>query len=341
MAKDFYKILGVERSASEKDIKRAYRKLARVNHPDVNKSSGAEAKFKEINEAYQALSDPEKRAIYDQWGDQFDKVPPGTSASGGNGGSGVPGGVDFADVFRQAQDQGAQGRGGVQWQGGGDVGDLFEGLFGFRKRGSQGQGGLGQGPFGGHAAPKGQDVEQPVTITLGESVHGATRTFQFSLQDAQNGQVFPRKVTVKIPAGVHEGSIVRARGQGAPGPGGGTNGDLLLRIHLQAHPFWTRKGDNLHAELPISFEEAARGATVEVPTLGGHVKLKIPAGTSSGQNFRLSGRGIPNSKGGKGDLYFKTKIAVPKELTAEQLELVRQLNLESGDALRADLPATI
>lgn len=334
MAKDFYKILGVERSASEKDIKKAYRKLARENHPDVNKSSGAEAKFKEISEAYQVLSDPDKRALYDQWGEQFDKVPPGASGPGGYGG-GVPGGVDFADIFRQAQ--GAQGRGGVQWQGGGDVGDLFEGLFGFRKRGqSQSQ----QGPFG-HAAPKGQDVEQPAAITLGESIHGATRTFQFALQDGQSGQVFPRKVTVKIPAGVREGSTVRAKGQGAPGPGGGPNGDLLLRIHLQPHPFWTRKGDNLHAELPISFEEAALGATVEVPTLDGHVKLKIPAGTNSGTNFRLSGRGIPKPKGGKGDLYFKAKIAVPKELTDEQKKLVQQLNLESGDALRANLPATI
>lgn len=334
MAKDFYKILGVARSASEKDIKKAYRKLARDNHPDVNKSSGAEAKFKEINEAYQVLSDPDKRALYDQWGEQFDKVPPGASAPGGYGGGGVPGGVNLGDIFGQG------GRGNVQWQSG-DVGDLFEGLFGFRKRGGQGQGIPGQGPFGGHAAPKGQDVEQPVTITLGESVRGATRTFQFSLQDAQSGQVFPRKVTVKIPAGVREGSKVRARGQGAPGPGGGANGDLLLRIHLQPHPFWTRKGDDLHAELPISFEEAALGATVEVPTLDGHVKLKIPAGTSSGTNFRLSGRGIPKPKGSKGDLYFKTKISVPKELTAEQLELVQQLKLESGDTLRANLPAAL
>ena len=335
MAKDFYKILGVERSASEKDIKKAYRKLARENHPDVNKSSGAEAKFKEISEAYQVLSDPDKRALYDQWGEQFDKVPPGASAPGGYGG-GVPGGVDFADIFRQAQ--GGQGRGGVQWQSGGDVGDLFEGLFGFRKRG---QGAPNQDPFRGQSAPKGQDVEQPVTITLGESVRGATRTFQFTLQGAHSGQAFPRKVTVKIPAGVREGSTVRAKGQGAPGPGGGANGDLLLRIHLQPHPFWARKGDDLHAELPISFEEATLGATVEVPTLDGTVKLKIPAATSSGTNFRLSGRGIPKPKGGKGDLYFKAKIAVPKELTGEQKELVQQLSLESGDALRAHLPATI
>ena len=336
MAKDFYKILGVERSASEKDIKKAYRKLARENHPDVNKSSGAEAKFKEISEAYQVLSDPDKRALYDQWGEQFDKVPPGASAPGGYAGGGVPGGVDFADIFRQAQ--GGQGRGGVQWQGGGDVGDLFEGLFGFRKRG---QGAPNQDPFRGQSAPKGQDVEQPVTITLGESVRGATRTFQFTLQGAHSGQAFPRKVTVKIPAGVREGSTVRAKGQGAPGPGGGANGDLLLRIHLQPHPFWTRKGDDLHAELPISFEEAALGATVEVPILDGHVKLKVPAGTHGGQNFRLSGRGIPKPKGGKGDLYFKAKIAVPKELTDEQKKLVQQLNLESGNALRANLPAAI
>jgi DnaJ-class molecular chaperone len=335
MAKDFYKILGVERSASEKDIKKAYRKLARENHPDVNKSAGAEAKFKEISEAYQVLSDPDKRALYDQWGEQFDKVPPGAAGPGGYGSySGAqPGGVDFADIFGQAQ--GGQGS-RVQWQGG-DVGDLFEGLFGFRKRG---QGQSQQSPFG-HAAPKGQDVEQPVTITLGESIHGATRTFQFALQDGQSGQVFPRKVTVKIPAGVHEGSTVRAKGQGAPGPGGGPNGDLLLRIHLQPHPFWTRKGDDLQAELPISFEEAALGATVEVPTLDGTVKLKIPAGTSSGQNFRLSGRGVPKRKGGQGDLYFKAKIAVPKELTAEQQELVKQLHLESGETLRANLPARL
>ena len=334
MAKDFYKILGVERSASEKDIKKAYRKLARDNHPDVNKNSGAEAKFKEINEAYQALSDPDKRALYDQWGEQFDKIPPGASSPGGYGGGGVPGGVNVGDIFGQ---QG--GRGGVQWQGGGDVGDLFEGLFGFRKRGGQGM--PHQEPFRGQSMPKGQDVEQPVTISLGESVRGATRSFQFALQNAHGGQAFPRKVTVKIPAGVREGSVVRARGHGVPGPGGGANGDLLLRIHLQPHPFWERKGDDLHAELPISFEEALLGATVEVPTLDGQVKLKIPAGTQGGQNFRLSGRGVPKIKGGKGDLYFKTKIAVPKKLTDEQKELVQQLKLESGDDLRADLPAAI
>jgi len=333
MAKDFYKILGVARTADEKEIKKAYRKLAREYHPDVNKSNGAEAKFKEINEAFQVLSDSDKRALYDQWGEQFDKIPPGASGPGGYADT-PPGGVNFGDIFGQAA--GAPGGARVQWQGG-DVGDLFEGLFGFRKRG---QGQPAQGPFG-HAAPKGQDVEQPVTITLGESIHGATRTFQFALQDDHSGQVFPRKVTVKIPAGVREGSTVRAKGQGAPGPGGGPNGDLLLRIHLQPHPFWTRKGDDLHAELPISFEEAALGATVEVPTLDGTVKLKIPAGTGSGTNFRLSGRGIPKPKGGKGDLYFKAKIAVPKELTDEQKKLVQQLNLENGDALRANLPTAI
>lgn len=335
MAKDFYKILGVSRSASEKEIKKAYRKAARENHPDVNKKSGAEAKFKEINEAFQVLSDPEKRALYDQWGEQFDKVPPGASSPGGYGGAG-PGGVDFSEVYRQAQSNAGGSR--AQWQGN-DVGDLFEGLFGFRKRGQQGV--PGQGHVGGYTAPKGQDVEQPVTITLGESVHGATRTFQFALQDAQMGQVFPRKVTVKIPAGVHEGSTVRAKGQGAPGPGGGANGDLLLRIHLQPHPFWSRKGDNLHGELPLSFEEAVLGATVDVPTLDGTVKLKIPAGTQSGQLFRLSGRGVPKIKGGKGDLYFKAEIVVPKELTDEQRALLEQLNLNGADALRADLPAAI
>lgn len=337
MAKDFYKILGVARSADEKEIKKAYRKLAREYHPDVNKSSGAEAKFKEISEAYQVLSDSDKRALYDQWGEQFDKIPPGASGPGGYGGA--PGGVDFSDIFAQAQGshQGGVPQGGrVQWQGG-DVGDLFEGLFGFRKRG-QGQ---SQGPFGGHAAPKGQDVEQPVTITLGESIHGATRTFQFALQDDHSGQVYPRKVTVKIPAGVHEGSTVRARGQGAPGPGGGPNGDLLLRIHLQPHPFWTRKGDDLYCELPVSFEEAAIGATVQVPTLDSPVKLKIPAGTQGGQLFRLSGRGVPKRSGGKGDLYLKTNIAVPKELTEEQRQLVEQLKLENGDQLRAALPVNL
>jgi DnaJ-class molecular chaperone len=343
MARDFYQILGVERSADEKAIKKAYRKLAREYHPDANKSADAEARFKEISEAYQVLSDKEKRALYDQFGENYDKVQQGAPPPGAAGhGYASYGGVNFEDLLNQARRQQGTPGGGVYVEEGeaGDIGDIFSSIFGGGRNGQ----GAGRGGFNFRARrgpQKGQDVEQPLEISLGESINGTQRALQLVIRDPRSGQ-HARNVTVKIPAGVREGARVRVANQGAPGENGGPNGDLFLKIHIASHPFWSREGDDLKCELPISFAEAALGATVEVPTLGGAVKMKIPAGTQSGQTFRLSGRGVPHLKGGgKGDLFVKAKIVVPQKLESREAELIREFSQLHEQDVRANLPTQI
>jgi DnaJ-class molecular chaperone len=357
MAKDFYTILGVDRKADEKEIKRAYRKLARQYHPDANKGKDAEARFKEISEAYQVLSDSEKRGLYDQFGDNYDKVgqgapPPGASGYGAGGYPGGPqysgyagaGGINFEDLLNQARRQqaGAGGASRAEVEDG-DIGDIFSTIFGGRAgSGSTPRGAGGGFNFRARRGPqKGQDVEQPIEISLGESIRGATRALQMVISDPTTGAQQHRNVTVKIPAGVREGARVRVREQGAAGGNGGPNGDLYLKIRIAPHPFWKREGDNLRCEIPITFAEAALGATIEVPTANGAVKMKIPPGTQSGQTFRLSGRGVPRPKGGAGDVFAKVKIAVPKDLQAREKELVQELAAQRTQNVRANLPAAI
>ncbi len=353
MAKDFYNILGVERKADEKEIKRAYRKLARQYHPDANQGKDAEAKFKEISEAYQVLSDSEKRALYDQFGDNYDKVgqgapPPGAAGygpvghSGGYAGGNFPGGFDVEDLLNQARRQQAQGGAARVEVEEGDIGDIFSTIFG-------GRGGGGSTPRSGggfnfrqrRSARKGQDVEQPIEISLAESIRGATRALQMVISDPVTRSQHQRNVTVKIPAGVRESARVRVKEQGAPGENGGPNGDLYLKIRIAPHPFWKREGDNLHCEIPITFAEAALGATIAVPTANGEVKMKIPAGTQSGQNFRLSGRGVPKTKNDAGDVFVKVKVAVPKELQVRETELIGELSKFRDQNVRANLPSRI
>ena len=330
MAKDFYKILGVARTADEKEIKKAYRKLARQHHPDINpNNAAAEAKFKEINEAYQVLSDAEKRPLYDQWGEEFDKIPAGYTGGPGDMGGAQYGnysgaqGVDFSEIFNR-------GGSGVRFEGGGASGDLFETLLGGRGRTQRKRG-----------PQRGGDVEQPLEISLGESIRGTQRHFDLVISDPSTGTQQKRDVTVKIPAGVGEGARVRAANQGADGQGGGPRGDLFLKIHIAPHRFWKREGDNLVCEMPITFAEAALGATIDVPAPNGTVGLKIPAGTSSGQTFRLSGRGVPHLKEeGAGDVLVKIKIAVPKELTEREREIIAELN-EKPAGVRQNLGAQL
>jgi len=336
MAKDYYQTLGVQPQADEKEIKKAYRKLARKYHPDINPNDkGAEGKFKEVNEAYQVLSDTEKRGLYDQYGSDYDKVPAG----------GYPGGaqnVNFQDLFGNAQGGGfSSGHpgGGVHVEGmdPGEVGDLFETLFGNARADKRASGfnfsGRRRGP------QQGRDIEQPLEISLPESIHGTQRSLALTLRDAAAAAEETRNITVKIPAGVKEGARVRVAKQGGSGSGGGPNGDLYLRIVIQPHPSWKREGDNLSCEVPITFAEASLGAQIEVPTVGGQVQLKIPAGTQSGQTFRLSGRGVPGSKGGAGDEFVKVKIVVPKNLGPREEELIRELSKLRDQNVRLDLPA--
>jgi len=351
MAKDYYQILGVPRKADEKEIKKAYRKLARELHPDRNPNNkDAESKFKEVNEAYQTLSDKEKRGLYDQFGGDYDKVRQAGYAAGGHpSASGYPGagaaGVDFGDLFNQAR---RGQRGGVEGVEEPEVGDLFENLFsGFRGNGREQAGGRGGINFGG-ARPrprgprKGDDVEHPLEISLRESIQGTQRNLQLAIQNPATGTTDVRNVTVKIPAGVREGAKVRAANQGAPGSNGGPGGDLYLRICVQPDPFWKREGDDLHCEVPITFAEAALGATITVPGLGSEVQMKVPPGTQCGQTFRLSGRGVPRLKGGgNGDQYVKVKIAVPKNLGPKEEELIRELSRLRDQSVRLDLPRSL
>lgn len=344
MAKDFYKILGVERTADEKAIKKAYRKLARQYHPDANKGANAEAKFKEINEAYQILSDKEKRDLYDQFGADFDKVQAGAHPGAGYATGGVH---DFRDIFNQAR-----GGGGVYTEqvDASDLGDVFENLFGsFRgNRAQPPQGGVG-GRVGGfnfrgarnRGPQKGPDAEQPIDVTVGESIRGTQRSLQLTIIDPHTGGEHHRNVTIKIPAGVREGARVRAANQGAPGENGGANGDLFLRIHIQPDRFWKREGDDIHIELPVTFAEAALGATIPVPTVNGEVQLKIPPGTQCGQVIRLSKRGVAQTKGDTGDQFVKVKIVVPKNLGPREEELIRELSRLRDQNVRLEIPAEL
>jgi DnaJ-class molecular chaperone len=349
MAKDFYKVLGVPRTADEKAIKSAYRKLAREHHPDVNPNNpGAEAKFKEISEAFQVLSDDEKRKLYDQFGDDFDKIPPDYAKYGpqgpprsqsnfprGGGGQGFPGqgysggngpNVNFEEIFRQAQ--AGQGGGPSQGDFGGGAGsDIFSNLF---------------GGFRGNKRPpqKGGDVEQNIEVTFAESIKGTQRRLNFSIRGERGDEA--RDVTVKIPALINDGATVKVAGRGASSSSGGPNGDLLLKVRVRPDAFWQREGLNLKIEVPVSFVEAALGGQIQVPTPNGPVGLKIPAGTQSGALFRLSGRGLKNEKTGEsGNLSISIKIAVPKGLAPREEELIQELAALRNEDVRASLPKSL
>jgi curved DNA-binding protein len=289
--KDYYKILGVEPTADEKTIKTAYRKLARKYHPDVSKEPGAEDKFKEASEAYEALSDPEKRAEYDEirkYGSQGRfQPPPGWQGRGGAGA-----GPGF-------------GSGGVE---DGDFSDFFSSIFG--NRGGQ-QGGRAQSP-----GRRGQDVEMELAVFLEETLSAESKQISFKVpQYSANGQRMAditKTLNVKIPAGVTDGERIRLKGQGAPGVAGGEKGDLYLIIRLAPHPMFDVEGRDLIITVPIAPWEAALGTKVAVPTLTGKINLTIRPDSQSGQRLRVKGNGLLNKQGQRGDLYAQLKIVMPK-----------------------------
>lgn len=296
---DYYAALGVERGASADEIKKAYRRLAQKYHPDVSKEPGAEARFKEIGEAWQTLKDPEKRAAYDALGSR----PQG-------------------EEFRPPPDWARQHGAGRQTFDDIDLADLF-GRFGQFGRGGDG---AGAGASARAGAP-GQDFEVPVEISLEDAFRGTTLSLNLSLPEYDeqgNLRRVPHTVKARIAPGAIDGQRLRLPEKGGKGFGGGRAGDLYLDISLKPHRLYRPSGHDLYLDLPITPWEAALGATVEVPTLAGAVNLKVPPGTSGGQKFRLAGRGLPNPRGGAGDLFAVTQVVVP-EANEKDRELYRQL----------------
>ena len=305
--RDYYETLGVSKTATEDEIKSAFRKLARKYHPDVAKDKkAAEEKFKQINEAYEVLSDPEKRQKYNQLGANWNQ--PGGFQPPPDWGSGQPGGGFYQ----------RGGDGGVQFEfGGTGFSDLFEAFFG---------GGRGRSAFGGFGgreatAERGADVEADILVTLEEALHGSKRAVSLRRPGSNKVETYQ----VKIPRGVHEGQRIRLAGQGEAGAGGGKSGDLFLRVRLAKHPDFTVEGSDLIHEVKIAPWQAVLGTELKVPTLEGTVRLKVPAGTQGGQRFRLRERGLPSATGNRGDLYVVGQIQIPKKLSEREREIWAQL----------------
>jgi curved DNA-binding protein len=309
MARDFYEVLGVPRDADQSEIQRSYRKLARTHHPDVNKDPSAEARFKEISEAYDVLSDPDLRKRYDAFGEDFRRVPPDVDP----------------EAWRQARayagaGPAGPGPGGPRWSGGGvpytdveegiDLEDLLGGIFGGRGR-------TNWGPI------PGSDQEIDAEITVEEAYHGTQRGLTISGPDGA------RNLDINIPAGVVDGQRVRLRGQGGRGANGGQSGDLYLNVRIAPHPRYRVSGRDLTAVVALSPWEAALGAAVRIETPGGAATVNVPPGTSSGRRLRLKGRGLPNRRGEPGDFFVEAQIRVPSTLSAEESRLFEDLREHS------------
>jgi DnaJ-class molecular chaperone len=317
--KDYYQILGVSRNASENDIKQAYRRLARKHHPDLNPGDkSAEARFKEINAAYEVLSNSEKRKKYDQFGEQW----------------------EYADQFAKAGGQGRVrwdfGKGGTTFEYG-DLGDIFSSLFGDS----------GIGPRMSREPRRGQDIESLIEVTLEEAYHGSTRFIQLQTEEpctACGGtgrvgnrvctmcggagmKVIPRRLEVKIPSGVRDGSRIRIAGEGGPGRAKGNKGDLYLVVKILPHKLFERKGDDLYTEVSVPLATAMLGGEVMLPSLnGGNLSLKIPPETQNSKVFRLAGKGMPKlGDSGHGNMFAKVKVVLPTDLSDEERKLFERL----------------
>lgn len=294
--KDYYKILGVERAATAEEIKRAYKKLARKYHPDVSKEADAEQQFKAINEAYQVLRDPQKRKAYDQLGSHWRegqefRPPPGWEAQGqGFNPEDLAG---FSDFFTE----------------------IFGGAGGFHRERS--------------FRMRGQDIHASIEISLEDAWHGASRTLTLQAQDLdEQGRPIARtrQLNVQIPRGIHEGQQIRLSGQGGPGIGGGSAGDLYLQVRFAPHPLFHAEGKDIFVDLPLSPWEAALGAKIAVPTLGGRVEMQIPPGSQSGRKLRLKERGLPGRP--PGDQYLVLRIETPPADTPVARELYQRMATE-------------
>lgn len=315
--KDYYRILGVPKGASQDEIRKSFRKLAREYHPDVAKNkASAEEKFKEINEAYEVLGDPEKRKKYDELGMNWNRPegfgpPPGWQEQAGRAGRGGArtefhfGGTGFSDFFEQFF--GSRARGGFPYTGfeGAEPNGPFEQAEGYAQRGP--------------------DVEGAILVTLGEVQRGSVRPISLEKIDPNTGQRSTMTFRVRIPAGVREGQVIRVAGKGEAGMGGGTPGDLFLRVKYAQHPDFEVRGADLYHDLDLAPWEAVLGAQVTMPTLDGSISLKIPPRSRQGQKLRLRGRGLPLATGETGDLYAVLTLQVPTEISPSEEELWEKL----------------
>lgn len=327
--KDYYKTLGVARTATPDEIKKAFRKLARVHHPDVAKDKkSAEAKFKEINEANEVLSDPEKRKQYDELGANWQNgAPPPRPGQGGpqwrsrggpQGGDDTEfhfGGTGFSDFFEQF------------FSGGQRYGFPQEETGGFRSAGFSG-------------APQkrqGSDIEGDILVTLHEAMHGTVRSISLQIRHPRTGEVETRTFKVRIPAGASDERRIRVPGQGEPGLNGGPSGDLYLRVRYATHPDFRVNKYDLYHDLDVAPWEAVLGTNVVIPTLESSIKLNIPPGTASGRQLRVRGHGLPKGKTGeRGDLYVVVTIQVPEKLTPEEKAKWEELRSVSKFDPRSD-----
>ncbi len=306
--KDYYEVLGVQRGASEDEMQKAFRGLARKWHPDRNKDPKAEDRFKEINEAYEVLKDEKKRALYDQYGPAWKAISEGRQPPPGAENARF----DFGDL------------GGAQGIDPNDLQSIFEQMFAGGGQMGGGFGGIpGMGGFGGRAQrrqpTKGRDLESTIELGVGEAFRGGSR--EIGISDAQSGET--SRITFKIPAGVRDGQRIRLAGKGHPGARG--PGDLYLTVKLAADEHFRFEGDDLVTPLVVAPWEAALGTVAALATLDGEVKLKVPAGTSSGRRIRLRGKGYPTANGERGDLYAAVEIAVPDTLGDREKELFEEL----------------
>jgi curved DNA-binding protein len=328
MDEDYYSILEVPRSASQADIQKAYRQLARKYHPDVNPDDAkAKEKFQKVQRAFEVLNDAKKREMYDRYGNAFEQAGQGGPQQGPfrwqtGGGPGGPGGAedfDFSQIF------------GDQFGGGSGTGGGFADIF---KKFASGGGPAG-GPAGGatsKAPRRGQDLHHEVTVPFATSIKGGD--IEFALL-RENGK--QETITAKVPAGIEDGKKIRLRGQGGAAPRRGQPGDIIVTIRVAPHPSYVRRGDNLDVKVPVTLAEAALGAKVDLPTPDGTVTLTIPPGTSSGKRLRLKGRGIAAKGQPPGDLFAEIQIVLPEKLDDSALEMIRKISSIGPQKPRAEL----
>ncbi len=304
--RDYYAILGIGRNASEEDIKKAWRRVAREYHPDVNKAANAQKKFAEAQTAYEVLSDKEKRTMYDRYGHAGNGAGQGGHGSGGGvrgaqWGSAGPGGFDFN----------AGGSGGNA-----DVSSIFDELFGMR-----GAGGPGQRPQQSQPAPvKGHNITHEIAITFNTAISGGSETLRMSI----NGQ--STQIEVTIPRGIDSGSKLRLSGKGHPGQMGGKPGDLIITVKVGGHPWFKRDGLDILLDVPVTLAEAMLGASIVVPTLHDEVTIKVPAGMSHGMKLRVPSHGVENTKGTRGNFYAVLKVSIPDRLTDIDRKMIAELS---------------